>query len=111
MMDHGRANIQDNYEDDIQKSIQTWGYTDNFYGFYCMPISYCYANLSFDQCNESEGTAMVFFILESIVNFQNYLKSVVDSIQHVFSLVHAKSSSMVDVFADTSVKQVCSSIT
>ena len=96
-----RANVQEEYTEDIQKTIQSWGYSQGLYSFHCEPMQHCDGNFETDECMENQGTARVYFINYAISNFNNWMTSLSEAVDRTAGIADGMAASLVDTFSST----------
>lgn len=61
----------------------------------------CDATFNMRDCVDSWGTAGIYFVLHSIVNFSNFLTSLANAVDQTHGIVDGKAGKIVDEFSST----------
>jgi hypothetical protein len=62
-------------------------------------MEYCEASFDVNDCAESQSTAMTYFILEAISNFDNFLTQLANSVDQTHGYVDGKAAEIVETFS------------
>ncbi|PGH18573.1 hypothetical protein AJ79_00352 [Helicocarpus griseus UAMH5409] len=91
-----KAKSQDEYKEDIQRTIQQWGEGSDLYGFYCSPMSHCNGNFDKDECMKNSLNPRVYFVLWAIRNFNNWMVSLTSAVDNTAGIADGMAGKLVE---------------
>lgn len=93
------ADKQDEFKDDIQRTLQSWAGGGKIYGFHCDPLEDCAPSFPVKECEKDPVTAAVYFILWSTSYFNKWVTSLVRAVDTTSGIATGKAAKIADTFS------------